>query len=74
MTLEEKKMNKNDLRKYKDYDTNISAMICGLQQTPEPKRRNKNLDSAKTVNDPYEMIGREAMSRSLIANPIRNSL
>ena len=75
MSNEEKKMNKRDLRNFKDYDTNIQAMICGLQNTPEPKRRNKNLDSSKTVTEnPYAVNNREAMSRSLIANPVRNSL
>jgi hypothetical protein len=30
MTDAEKKMNKEDLKHYKDYDTNIRAMVIGL--------------------------------------------
>jgi len=47
-------------------------MICGLQSTPEPKRRNANLDSSKTMGS--NVYDREAMSKSLVADPVRNSL
>ena len=38
MTQEEKKMNKADLRSYKDYEHSLSAMVCGLQNSPVPRR------------------------------------
>ena len=52
MTDAEKKMNKEDLKHYKDYDTNIRAMVIGLQNSPEPKRRNANNSLQQTGGKP----------------------
>jgi hypothetical protein len=43
MTGEEKKMNRRDLKSFKEQDNNIQAMVIGINSTPEPKRNQTKL-------------------------------
>jgi hypothetical protein len=75
MSYEEKKMNRNDLKSYKAYDGKMEAMIVGINSTPEPKR-NDNVRKLQTADQAADSNhdSRTAVSRSLIAHPLRNSI
>jgi len=70
MSHEEKKMNRRDLKSFKAYDGKMEAMVIGINSTPEPRRNNAKL---KTIDNDSTEASR-AVSRSLIAHPLRNSI
>lgn len=75
MTGEEKKMNRRDLKSFKEQDNNIQAMVIGINSTPEPKRNQTKL-KIKTADNQSCCPTDEnrEVSHSLIAHPLRSSI